>query len=171
MPAKTLLNLYNTLIKPHLLFGLVVWGSTDPCTTQQLLQLFQNNAVRAITGISRFEHITPSFRCLDILKIHGLCKIEIALNTHKFKNGKLPDKFQNYFTLPSNVHLYSTRSKLKLTFYVPNFGLVRFQKLFKYRGVKIWNSIEQDFKMLSLKKFCKKYKNISLQSYLVQTLN
>ena len=84
MPAKTLLNLYNALIKPHLLYGLVILGSTDPCTTQQPLQLLQNNAVRAITGISRFEHITPSFRRLDILKIHDLCKIEIALNMHKF---------------------------------------------------------------------------------------
>ena len=166
LTAKTLLNLYNALIKPHLLYGLVIWGSTDPCTTQQPLQLLQNNAVRAITGISRFEHITSSFRRLDILKIHDLCKIEIALNMHKFKNDKLPDTFQNYFTFPSNVHHYSTRSKFQLTFYVPKFRLVRFQKSFKYRGVKIWNSIEQDLKTLSLKKFCKKYKNILLQSYL-----
>ena len=51
----------NALIKPHLLYhGLVMWGSTDPCTTQQLLQLLQNNAVRAIPEISRLEHITPS---------------------------------------------------------------------------------------------------------------
>ena len=171
MPAKTLLNLYNALIKPHLLYGLVIWGSTDPCTTQQPLQLLQNNAVRAITGISRFEHITPSFRRLDIFKIHDLCKIEIAFNMHKFKNDKLPDTFQNYFTLPSNVHQNSTRSKLQQTFYVLKFRLVRFQKSFRRRGVKIWNSIEQDLKTLSLKKFCKKYKNILLQSYLVQMLN
>ena len=145
MPAKTLLNLDNALIKRHLLYDLVIWGSTNPCTTQQPLQLLQNNAERAITGISRFEHITPSFRRLDILKIHDLCKIEIALNMHKLKNNKLPDTFQNYFTLPSNVHHYSTRSKFQLTFYVPKFCLVRFQKSFKYRGVKIWNSIDQGY--------------------------
>ena len=71
---------------------------------------------------------------------------------------KLPDTFQNYFTTPSNVHYYSTRSKLQLRFYVPKFRLVRFQKSFKYRGVKIWNSIEQDIKTLPLKKFCKSTK-------------
>ena len=65
LPAKTFLNLYNALLKPHLLYGLVIWGSTDPCTTQQPLQQLQNNAVRAITGISKFEQITP-FRQLDI---------------------------------------------------------------------------------------------------------
>ena len=80
---------------------------------------------------------------------------------HKFKNDKLSDTFQNYVTLPSNVHHYSTRTKLQLTFYVPKFRLVRFQKSFKYRGVKIWISIEQDLKMLSLKNFSKKYKNIN----------
>ena len=83
MPAKTFLNLYDTLVKLHLLYGLVIWESTNSCTTQQPLQLLQNNAVRAITGMSRFEHITSSFRQLDILKIHDLCKIEIALNMRK----------------------------------------------------------------------------------------
>ena len=68
--------------------------------------------VRAITGINRFEHITPSFRQLDILKIYDLCKIEIALNMYKCQNFKLPDTFQNYFTTPNNVHHYSTRNKL-----------------------------------------------------------
>ena len=107
-----------TCIKPHCLYDLVIWGSTDPCTTQQPLQLLQNNAVLAITGISRFEHITPSFRQLDILKIHDLCKIEIALNMHKCLNFKLPATFQNYFTTPNNVHHNSTRNKLLLTFYI-----------------------------------------------------
>ena len=69
-------------------------GPTDPCTTQQTLQLLQNTAVQAITGISRFEHITPSFRQLDILKNYDLRKIEIALNIHKFQNSKVPDTFQ-----------------------------------------------------------------------------
>ena len=84
---------------------------------------------------------------------------------HKFKNDKLPDTFQNYFTLPSNVHHYSSRSKLQLTFYVPKSRLVRFPKLFKYRGVKIWNSREQDLKTLSRKKILQK-----VQKYIASKL-
>ena len=84
---------------------------------------------------------------------------------HKFKNYKLADTFQNYFTTPSNVHHYSTRSKLQLTFYVPKFRLVRFQKSFKYRGVKIWNSIEQDFKNAFFKKIVQK-----VQKYIASKL-
>ena len=57
---------------------------TDPCTTQHRLQPLQNNAVRALAGISRFEHITHSFRQLDILKIHDLWEIEMAMQ--KLKN-------------------------------------------------------------------------------------
>ena len=52
----------------------------------------QNNAVRALAGISRFEHITHSFRQFDILKIHDLWEIEIAIQ--KFKNFKLSDIFK-----------------------------------------------------------------------------
>jgi len=58
LPAKTLLNLYYALIYPHLLCGLIVWGFIVPCVSQQNLQLLQNNAVRAITGIKKYEHIT-----------------------------------------------------------------------------------------------------------------
>ena len=63
LPAKkTLLNLHNALIKSHLRYGLIIWRFFDPCTTQQPLQLLQNNATRAISMISRFEQITSSFR-------------------------------------------------------------------------------------------------------------
>ena len=78
MPAKTLLNLYNALTKPHLLYGLGLWESTYPCTTQEPLQRLQNNAVRSITGISSFEHTTHYFTQLDILKIHDLVKLRYA---------------------------------------------------------------------------------------------
>ena len=80
---------------------------------------------------------------------------------HKFQNSKLPDTFNNYFTTPSSVHHYSTRSKLQPTFYVPKFRLVRLQKSFKYRDVKIRNSIEQDLKTVSLKNSAKSTKNIA----------
>ena len=92
------------------------------------------------------------------------CKSVASITVLKLKNSKHSYTFQDYFTTPSNVHHYSSRSKPQLTFYVPKLRLVRFQKSFKCRGVKIWNSIEQDLKMLSLKKFCKKYKNILLES-------
>ena len=33
LPAKTLLNLCNALIKPYLRYGLIIWRSTEPRTT------------------------------------------------------------------------------------------------------------------------------------------
>ena len=115
LPAKILLNLYNALIKPHLLHSLVIRGSTDPCSTQQPIQLLLNKtAVRAITGISRFEHITPSFRQLEILKIHDSCKIEIALNMHKFKTLKFLIHFR--ITLLLQVMYITTGTLLEVSF-------------------------------------------------------
>ena len=46
--AKTMLCLYYTLVQPHLLYSLTVWGSTSPTSSQKQLQFLQNNAVRAI---------------------------------------------------------------------------------------------------------------------------
>ena len=46
-PTSTLLLLYFALIHPHLLFGIVLWGST--CSSyQSKLQILQNKAIRII---------------------------------------------------------------------------------------------------------------------------
>jgi len=165
LPAKTLLNLYYALIYPHLLYGLIVWDSIVSCVSQQNLQLVQNNAVRAIAGIKKYENITPSFKKIGVFKIHDSCKLEIAIYVPKYHNSKLPITFENYFTKSSNIHKYSTRSNEQLTHYIPKFRLIRLQKSFHYEGVKIWNSIETNLKSMSIIKFTTAYKNQLLEAY------
>jgi len=41
LPEKSLLNLYHTLIQPHLLYGIITWGSISPSGLQNSLQLAQ----------------------------------------------------------------------------------------------------------------------------------
>ena len=73
--------------------------------------------------------------------------------------SRLPITFYNYFVTSAAVHNYSTRSNHSLKYYIPKYRLVRLQKLFKYIGVKIWNNIDLNIKLLLFYKFkenCKK---------------
>jgi len=49
-----------------------------PSGFQKSLQLAQNNAIRAIVTAKKFDRVTCSFKKLNILKFHNLCKLEIA---------------------------------------------------------------------------------------------
>ena len=47
--------LYHALIKPHLLYAMLIWGSTRS-TYKNRLRVLQNSAIRAIAGYHRQQH-------------------------------------------------------------------------------------------------------------------
>ena len=159
-----MLCLYYSLVQPHLLYGLTVRGSTSPTSSQKQLQLLQNNAVRAVVECRKCDHISLSYKNLNMLKVHDLCKLEIASLMYLYEKSRLATTFIK-FIKPSDVHLYTTRSNQELKYYIPRFRLVRFQKSFTCTGVKIWNTIEKKLKQLSYSKFRNTYKAILSEAY------
>ena len=73
--------LYYTLVQPHLLYGLSItmWGSTSPSSSQKQLQLLQNNAVGAIVGCRKCDHISLS-----------LGQVSATFASFFYSFGKLP---------------------------------------------------------------------------------
>ena len=71
----------------------------------------------------------------------------------------LPIKFDNYFVTAAPVHNYSIRSYHSLKYYIPKYKLARLKKFFLNIGVKIWNNIDLNIKLLSFNKFKENYKN------------
>ena len=165
LPRKTLICLYYAFIQSHLLYGLVVWGSTISGKSFNQLQLLQNNSIRAIIGLPKYEHISSYYFKLEILKIKDLNKFEIAKLMYLYHSSCLPCSFDNYFVKPSNIHKYTTRSNDNFNYYIPKYRLARLQKSFKYTGVKIWNDLGTEIKLLSFTKFKKTYKNQLLSKY------
>ena len=148
-----------------LLYGIVTWGPSVSSNTLNQLQLLQNNSIRAIVGLKKFQHITSSYRDLEILKIKDLCNFEIAKLIFLYHYSRLPITFGNYFVTSAAVYNYSTRGYHSLKYYIPKYRLVRLKKSFKYIGVKIWNNIDLNIKLLSFKKFKENYKKQLLLQY------
>ena len=111
LPPPTLLLLYSSLIHPHHLFGLPIWGSTYPTYLTKLQQL-QNMAIRIIsTGNSSIKTpITPQFYKLSVLKIHQLYEFEIAKLMHHHSRSMLPSIFYSLFQKLSNKHTRQTEA-------------------------------------------------------------
>ena len=108
VPNSALLMLYYSIVYPHILYGIFLWGSTYT-SHHKKLQLLQNIAVRAICSLNWHEHVTPCFDRLSILKVRDVSKMEMAKFVHKSVNHSLPKYFQTYFhkvSLPKYFQTY-----------------------------------------------------------------
>ena len=71
---KTLLMLYYSLVNSHILYRILVWGSTNHSILQQL-QVLQNKIIRIFCNVSKSEHVKNNilYHELKLLKAgHGM---------------------------------------------------------------------------------------------------
>lgn len=89
-----------------------------------------------MTFASFHEHSSPIFRKLNIIKLNDLISYHIA--------------FDAFFSKVSEIHYYNTRSAAKQSYYLPkartNYGKFNI----RFQGPKIWNSIDDKIKAVSL---------------------
>ena len=84
---------------------------------------------------------------------------------HEVFNNKLPEIFQNSFTKIGNVYNYETRNNVTANYYLLGTSKQAGHNKLEYRGVKLWNGIDANFKKLPLYTFNKQYKNALLSTY------
>ena len=66
-PLRILRLIYNSLIHPHLIYGLYLWGFNP-----KRLTILQKRAVRILARSPYLSHSTPLFKSLQILKLEDL---------------------------------------------------------------------------------------------------
>ena len=117
-PQNILLQLYHTLIYPHLLYAIPVWGSTYK-SYLHYISIFQNKAVKIITGTKPDTSANPSYTNLKILKFHELYQFEVAKIMHILYHKQHPSNLNQYFTKSCLTHSHRTRNSTSLLFTVP----------------------------------------------------
>ena len=124
--SKTLLNLYYTLAYPFLTYSIIAWGNTYQTSLQPLFVL-QKKPIRIITFSRFFEHTSPLFKDLNVIKLFDEVTVPIAVFMFKFKNQLLPTNFHVFFTLIKETNNYDTRPSSKMTDALPktrtNYGI------------------------------------------------
>ena len=71
-PQHILRTIYNSLIHPHFIYGLYLWGLK--C---RLIKVLQKKAVRILASKPYISHSTPIFKTLQILKIEDLYIVQL----------------------------------------------------------------------------------------------
>ena len=134
--SKTLLDLYYALVYPFLTYCIIAWGYTYQTSLQPLFVL-QKKAIRIITFSGFFEHTSPLFKYLNVIKLFDEVTVHIAVFVYKFKNPLLPTNFNLFFTSIKETHNYNTRLSSRMTYALPktrtNYGIFNI----RYQGAKI----------------------------------
>ena len=159
--------LYHALVYPHLLYGILTWGSTND-TIIHPLQVLQNRLIRIICHVKRNEHVTNNslFQKLKILKIKDIYHLELAKFMYQYHNSKLPKVFDKYFTCANIVHKHDTKSASLSNYYLHSINTNSARRALSFSGAQVWNGLNLEWRDFSYHKFKKSVKNLLLSKYL-----
>ena len=163
LPLHILVNLYNTMILPHITYCIIVWGKCAKYLLQRI-HILQKRAIRIVTNSHFLQSTDVLFKKLSILKINDLYTFYVACFMYKYSKDLLPPIFDNYFILNRCVNNYETRNSNNL--YVPFYHYKLSRSTIRFVGPKIWNYIDIFLKQSpSLSSFKKKYKLQLIRTY------
>ena len=107
LPSYILKMLYNSLILPHLSYGILAWG-----TSSEHLFKLQKKSVRIIANEKYNAHTEPLFKSLDLLKLNDIFKSHILKFYFNFCHNLLPEFFLRFDLVQrSNFYAYNIRTK------------------------------------------------------------
>jgi hypothetical protein len=107
LPVYILKTLYNSLILPHLTYGVLLWGRGNT-----RLFTLQKKAVRIITNSKFNAHTNPIFKDLCFLKVVDIYNISVLKFYYLYCHNQLPFYLQAFALIHrSDVHNYDTRNK------------------------------------------------------------
>ena len=113
------MNLYYSLIYPHLIYAIQVRGLTFDTNIDKLIVL-QKKTVRMMTFNRTFfsengppVHSDPLFKELNILKLNDIAELCIAQFVYDCIHKLAPIQFHDWFILNHNLHSHNTHSNVE----------------------------------------------------------
>ena len=134
---ECLRQIYLSLVYPHFLYCLSIWGGTYNTFIDKLL-ISQKKLVRIMTHSHRFAHTDPLFRTLHLLKLHDIISMQAYLFVYKSLNFCTVTPIQ-YVSIHQNTRRpYDVKVPLCRTSHA--------QRFITYRGANLWNQLPDEIK-------------------------
>ena len=172
LPKWTLITLYNSLILPHLTYGIVAWGNANAYLLKRMF-ILQKRAIRVISGSRYNSHANPIFKKLNLMNLYDLFQLECCKIYAKFCHKSLPPYITSQIETTSTEHSYETRNNLDIL--LPLTSTKIEEQLIQFKVAKAWNSLPNNIKIFkerptTLKTFCKSFKAFKIQNYRTECL-
>jgi len=140
VPTSVLLNIYNSLLLPHLNYGILLWHKSST-----RLFTLQKKAIRAITCSKFNAHTSNLFRELNLLKLDDLHRLKLLKFIYKLENSLLPNYFSaNIFV--KNRLIYARLSRQMDDYFIPYVKHEFAKSSIRYKVPLFFNSIDEPVK-------------------------
>jgi hypothetical protein len=136
LSKESLLTLYYSIIYPHLIYCVEVWGNSSACHVNSLFRL-QKKTIKIIRSVPIRHPSDPLFREMRLLKVSQIYTFFSLLFIFKYLSKMLPDIFDDFFVQNKSIARRSTRQDCLM--FVPNFRTTFYGRTLKVFGVRIWN--------------------------------
>src|SRR3978361_952610 len=141
LDSNTKLTLINALIMPHFNYCDIVYGPLLTNEDRNRLQKMQNHAVRFVTSVPRFAHITPFIRDLNLLRLNEAPFVHYACFVGRILETGVPNYLYSKLTFRSNLHDRNLRD-INLRLHIPEHRRSSFKSGFSYRAPLLNNVLE-----------------------------
>ena len=170
LPTKIMRDLYYSLIYPHFILNIAIWGTNDNKKTyiQPLIRI-QKKIIRLMVNTNPRAHTKPIMTKHKILNITNLYIYQVCVGAHPFIHPQSqlnrPEHDHEYIWT-AQIHQYPTRHTLDKHIYIP-----ATRKATKHtmghltaQYAKIWNLLPSDIRDIRSKDSFKK----ALKQYLLE---
>ncbi len=156
--------LYDSYIKSNIQYGSCFFFMASAHVRAPIFKL-QKRAIRTICGVGHLAPTAQLFRDEGILPFDQLIRYNIIKLMFQYKAGKLPEVFNGFWKLNSEVHNRNLRNQND--FHIPNYPAVYLGNHPKFKFASEFNSIPEWLKNINNEKeFLKQ-----LFHYLLTTIN
>ena len=125
---------------------------------KRCLQVAQNNCVRFIYGLRKFDHVSSKYPLLKWLKFENLVTYHFLTFTKKLISTGQPEYLSERLIFSFEVHSRHLRNISNLL--LPPHSSALFQRSFSYNAVKMFNSLSPCCRNMSLSCFRKHFKQL-----------
>ena len=149
LDMDTLTIVVNCVVFSKLFYCSYVWINTTESNLNKV-QKVQNFACRLISGVKKFDHITPVLRVMQWLPIRQQLYYRNAVIAFNCVTGCAPDNsdsLTDQFIKRSDVSTRTARSSKKLQ--IPFLKSATGKRSLYYRTVRIWNALDPLLKFSS----------------------
>ena len=149
------IKLYNSLVKSHLNYGILLYGSSYDMYLK-FLRVQQNKTIRCVYGATYNASAAPLYKELNILNIDSMYKLELGKLMYMHSKSELPTALQSIFLVNIDIHEHNTRARQNAHI-VPR-NKQEISRSFIHRAPHQWYRIPENVKQsLTVRSFTKTY--------------
>lgn len=141
LPHRVRQTIYNSLVKPHLLYLIEIWGSA-PKTNLKYLQIAQNKLVKMLFNYDYLTSTVKVYKETKLMNIKQLYTFCSCILIRKILNKSIHTEIT--FTKVHQVHNRSSRRKDHII--LPKVRTTQGTRTIGFAGVQLYNKLPKEVK-------------------------